>query len=63
MRIVAVGYRNLALSIYKKLKKNKKLNILIIDTKKKLRNKKIIKFNPKFILFYGWSCNVSNVLL
>jgi len=63
MKIVAVGYRNWALSIYKQLKKNKKLNILIIDTKKKLKNKKIIKFNPKFVLFYGWSWKVSKVLI
>ena len=63
MKIVCVGYRSWALSIYKELKKNKKLKILIIDNKKKLKIKKILNFDPKFILFYGWSWKVSNSLI
>ena len=38
MKIVCVGYRSWALSIYKELRKNKKLKILIIDNKKKIKN-------------------------
>ena len=63
MKLVCVGYRSWAISIYKELKKNKKLKILIIDKKPKLKNREILSFNPKFILFYGWSWKVSKVLI
>tara|TARA_B110000027_G_C16015658_1_gene254002 strand:- start:203 stop:844 length:642 start_codon:yes stop_codon:yes gene_type:complete len=61
MKIVCVGYRSWALSIYKDLKKNEKYKILIL--KKKIDLKKIKKFNPEFILFYGWSWIVPKTLI
>jgi methionyl-tRNA formyltransferase len=61
MKIVCVGYRSWALSIYKDLKKNEKYKILIL--KKKIDLKKINKFNPEFILFYGWSWIVPKTLI
>ena len=62
MRIVCISYRSWAIDIYNKLKKNKKNKILILN-KKKLNEKKILKFNPHFILFYGWSWKVSDKLI
>ena len=61
MKIVCVGYRSWALSIYKDLKKDEKYKILIL--KKKIDLKKINKFNPEFILFYGWSWIVPEALI
>lgn len=55
MKILGVGYRNWALNIYKNLSK-KKIKIKII--KKKVSLKVIKKYNPDFILFYGWSKKV-----
>jgi len=56
MKILCIGYRTWALSIYSNLKKifpNYKIKIL---KKKKKKNYKFIKkFDPKLILFYGWS--------
>lgn len=54
MKILCIGYRTWALSIYSNLKKkfpDYKIKIL----KKNLSYKSIKKFNPKLILFYGWS--------
>ena len=56
MKILCIGYRTWALSIYSNLKKNfPNYKIKILKKKKKLSYKLIKKFNPKLILFYGWS--------
>lgn len=56
MKILCIGYRTWALSIYSNLKKTfPKYKIKILKKKKYLNYKLIKKFNPKLILFYGWS--------
>jgi methionyl-tRNA formyltransferase len=56
MKILCIGYRTWALSIYSNLKKKfPKYKIKILKTKKYISYKLIKKFNPKLILFYGWS--------
>lgn len=60
MRILAVGYRDWAINIYKNLKK-KKIKIKIV--KKEVSLKVIKKYNPDFILFYGWSKKVSKSIV
>jgi methionyl-tRNA formyltransferase len=56
MKILCIGYRTWALSIYSNLKKNfPNYKIKILKKKKYLSYKLIKKFNPKLILFYGWS--------
>ena len=56
MKILCIGYRTWALSIYSNLKKNfPNYKIKILKKKKNLSYKFIKKFDPKFILFYGWS--------
>ena len=54
MNIYCVGYRSWSIKIYKNLKKRTKHKIKI-NTKKKISFKEIKKFNPDYILFYGWS--------
>ena len=60
MRILAIGYRDWAINIYKNLA-NKKIKIKII--KKEVSLKDIKKYNPDFILFYGWSKKVSTKIV
>jgi methionyl-tRNA formyltransferase len=56
MKILCIGYRTWALSIYINLKKKfPDYKIKIIKKKKRLSFRSIKKFNPKLILFYGWS--------
>ena len=56
MRILCIGYRTWALSIYFNLKKKfPNYKIKILKKKKRLSFRSIKKFNPKLILFYGWS--------
>ena len=56
MRILCIGYRSWALGIYYNLKKKlSNHRIKILKKKKKINYKLIKKFNPDFILFYGWS--------
>ena len=58
MKVLGIGYRDWAISIYKNLSKNKiKIKIL---KKKNISLKEINKYNPDIILFYGWSKKVSN---
>ena len=62
IKIVCIGYRSWAISIYSELKKNKNYKVLIFK-KKKIDLKKIDKFNPEYILFYGWSWLVPKTLI
>ena len=57
MRVIGIGYRDWAISIYKNLSK-KKINIKIIK-KKNISLKDIKKHKPQIILFYGWSKKVT----
>lgn len=61
MKILAIGYRDWAIDIYKNLLKEKiKIKIL---KKKSISLKEIKKYNPDLILFYGWSKKVSNTIV
>ena len=60
MKILAIGYRDWAIDIYKNLAK-KKIKIKIV--KKEIGLKDIKKYNPNFILFYGWSKKVSKKIV
>ena len=60
MKILAIGYRNWAISIYQNLAK-KKFKIKIV--KKEVSLRVIKKYNPNFILFYGWSKKVSKKIV
>lgn len=57
MRILGIGYRSWAISIYKNLL-SRRIKIKILK-KKKISLKEIQKYNPDFILFYGWSSKVN----
>ena len=61
MKILAIGYRDWAIDIYKNLLKEKiKIKIL---KKKSISLKEIKEYNPDLILFYGWSKKVSNKIV
>ena len=61
MRILGIGYRSWAVSIYKNLL-SRKVNIKILK-KKTISLKTIQKYNPDFILFYGWSNKVNAAIV
>ena len=61
MRVIGIGYREWAISIYKNLSK-KKINIKIIK-KKNISLKDIKKHKPQIILFYGWSKKVTKEIV
>ena len=63
MKILCVSYREWALEIYKKLKKIKEHDILIIRSKSKYSKKIAIDYNPDMILFYGWSWKVEDSII
>jgi len=58
MKILAIGYRSWALKIYQNLS-NKK----IVISNKDVSLKKIKKYDPDFILYYGWSKKVSKKIV
>jgi methionyl-tRNA formyltransferase len=60
MKILAIGYRNWSIDIYKNLAK-KKIKIKIV--KKEVSLKAIKRYNPEFILFYGWSKKISKSIV
>ena len=62
MKIVCIGNRSWAINIYQKLKKETDHKFLTIKNKEKFNKKKIINFNPDYILFYGWSIKVENYI-
>lgn len=55
MRIVCVGYRDWAISIYKSLMAETDHEFLLIDSKEEFSSDKIYSFAPSIVLFYGWS--------
>ena len=61
MRVLGVGYRDWAISIYKNLL-NKRINIKILK-KKNISLREIRKYNPDFILFYGLSEKVNKIIV
>lgn len=61
MRVLGIGYRDWAISIYKNLSKEK-INIKIIK-KKNISLKDIKKHKPQIILFYGWSKKVTKEII
>ena len=56
MKILAIGYRDWSIKIYKNLAK-KKIRIKIL--KKEVSFKVIKRYKPDFILYYGWSKKIS----
>ena len=56
MKILAIGYRDWSINIYKNLAK-KKIRIKIL--KKEVSLKEIKRYKPDFILYYGWSKKIS----
>ncbi len=62
MKIACIGNRSWAIDIYDKLKKETDHKFLIIKTKKRFNKKKIIDFNPDYLLFYGWSNKVESYI-
>ncbi len=63
MKVLCVGYRNWAISIYNNLKKTTNHKIKIISSKNDYSQKKIFEFNPELILFYGWSWKISKKII
>ena len=63
MRILCIGYRSWALDIYKIIKKITKHKIIIQNKLNRQSVKKIKKFKPKYILFYGWSDKVPEYII
>jgi len=63
MKIYCVGYRSWALNIYESLKKKTKHKIKIINKNKNISYSEIKKFNPNYILFYGWSDKIPNKII
>lgn len=64
MRIACIGYRDWALSIYKKLLDAfPQHEFLFQDSKEKYSEDEIYTFKPDYILFYGWSDMVKPELL
>lgn len=55
MNIVCCAYRKWALDIINNVKQLTNHNFMIIKSPKELDYNKIKKFNPNYILFYGWS--------
>ena len=62
MKICCVGYRKWALDIYKMLS-FETFEIFLIDDHCSYEEKKIIDFNPDYVLFYGWSWVISKELI
>ena len=63
MKIACVSNRKWAIKIYEELKASTKHKYLIIKSNSQYNKKKIISFNPDFILFYGWGKKVDNNLV
>ncbi len=63
MRVVCVGYRDWALSIYDRLAKQTDHQFFIVRSRAQYDEVAIRDFKPDFILFYGWSWMVPPVLL
>lgn len=62
-KIALVGYRDWALKIYENIIKERDLETILISSKDKFSEAKLIEFSPDIILFYGWSWFVDKKLL
>lgn len=63
MKVLCVGYREWALSIYDKLKKHTNHQYHIIRSESNFNSKIIYDYKPDIILFYGWSKIISNEIV
>jgi methionyl-tRNA formyltransferase len=63
-KILCVGYREWALRIYDRLVENfHDGEVVVIDRFDDYRDTLVAKYNPDFILFYGWSWEVSQKIV
>jgi methionyl-tRNA formyltransferase len=63
-KILCVGYRDWALNIYDKIAKNySDGDVNIIASHDEYSDSFVIKYNPDFILFYGWSWMISKDII
>ena len=63
-KVLCVGYRKWALSIYSKIAKSyKDGEVRVIKSYDEYSNSFIRKYNPDFILFYGWSWMVDKDII
>lgn len=63
MKLLCVGYRSWALTIYQALVEKEAYEITIIKSPQELEAFDISTYNPDFILFYGWSWIVRSSLI
>ena len=63
MRIVGVGYRKWALTIYDEIAKKTNHTILIIRKKSQYNEKILYDFKPNIVFFYGWSWIISKKII
>jgi methionyl-tRNA formyltransferase len=61
MKVCCVGYRDWALKIYSSLENE--FDTLVISSKKEYNEETIRKYNPDYVLFYGWSWIIDKKLL
>lgn len=61
MKVCCVGYRDWALKIYSSLEDE--FDTLVIRSKKEYNEETIRKYNPDYVLFYGWSWIIDKKLL
>lgn len=61
MKVCCVGYRAWALKIYSSLENE--FDTLVIRSKKEYNEETIRKYNPDYVLFYGWSWIIDKKLL
>jgi methionyl-tRNA formyltransferase len=61
VKVCCVGYRDWALKIYSSLEDE--FDTLVIRSKKEYNEETIRKYNPDYVLFYGWSWIIDKKLL
>ena len=63
-KVLCVGYREWALNIYSKIAQNyKDGDVRVIESYDEYCNSLVRKYNPDFILFYGWSWMVDKDII
>jgi methionyl-tRNA formyltransferase len=63
MKIALVGYREWALNIYDNITKESSHEFIRFNSREEFSDDEIHKFQPDFILFYGWSWIISKNLI